>query len=357
MLKENKWKLLVSSILIVLPALVGLILWDRLPEQMAIHWTLGGSADGWGSRVLAVFAMPVVLLVIHWVGMLITARDPGNRDQSRKVFGMIFWICPVISFVSSGVMYAVAMDRGLETEALMPILLGLLFIIFGNSLPKCRRNSTIGIKVKWALENDENWNATHRLGGKLWVAGGFVLMTGGFLPESIVPWVVLAALVVLAVIPVVYSYLFYRRQLREGTVVKAPTDPKRRILTWGLLIVIATFVCVVSFTGNIEYEFEDRGVTIKASYWKDRTMNYDSIEKIEFRAECDVGTRANGFGSPRLLLGIFENEEFGLYIRYSYTKCDACVLLTVDDEIYAIGCETAEETEKLYEQITAKLKS
>ena len=86
-------------------------------------------------------------------------------------------------------------------------------------------------------------------------------------------------------------------------------------------------------------------------------MNYDSIEKIEFRAECDVGTRANGFGSPRLLMGIFENEEFGLYIRYSYTKCDACVLLTVDDEIYAIGCETAEETEKLYEQIAAKLKS
>ncbi|MBO7171229.1 MAG: DUF1648 domain-containing protein, partial [Clostridia bacterium] len=46
MIKQNKWKILISSIVILLPMLFGLIMWDRLPEQMAIHWGLAGEADG-----------------------------------------------------------------------------------------------------------------------------------------------------------------------------------------------------------------------------------------------------------------------------------------------------------------------
>ena len=114
---------------------------------------------------------------------------------------------------------------------------------------------------------------------------------------------------------------------------------------------------VLLFTGEIRVTCGDARLTVDNTFYSDQIIEYKRLEKIEYRESCDPGVRANGFGSPRLLMGVFENEEFGMYIRYSYTKCDACVLLTVGEEIYAIGCETAEETEKLYEQITAKLKS
>ena len=38
---------------------------------------------------------------------------------------------------------------------------GLLFMIIGNYLPKVKQNNTIGIRVVWTLQDEENWSATH----------------------------------------------------------------------------------------------------------------------------------------------------------------------------------------------------
>ena len=354
MLKENKWKLLVSSVLILLPALVGLLVWNRLPEKVPVHLGVDGNPDGWGSA-MAVFLLPCILLVIHWIGMAITANDPGNKNQNKKVFGLIFWICPVISIASSGMMYAITIGRDLNMIRLMPLLLGAAFVVIGNLMPKCRRNSTIGIKVKWALENEENWNATHRMGGKVWVAGGLLLMLCVYLPEAAMSWIVLPGLLIVACVPTFYSYLYYRKQLREGTAAKAEADPKRKLLNWILTVGTAIILFILLFTGEIRVTCGDTKLTVDGTFYSGQIIEYNQIEKIEYRDRCDPGTRANGFGSARLRMGIFENGEFGYYSRYSYVKCDACVLLTVHGDILAIGCETAEETAALYEKIMEKL--
>jgi len=216
MLKENKWKLIVSSVAILLPVLVGLLLWNKLPDTVPMHWGVDGKPNGWGSPAMAVFLLPCILLMIHWIGLAVTANDSGNRNQSKKVFGVVFWICPVISIVSSGMMYAIALGLNPNEIPLFPLLFGAMFVVIGNLMPKCRRNSTIGIRVKWAMENEENWNATHRVGGRVWVAGGLLMMLGVFLPETAMSWIVLPGLVVVAVFPAAYSYWYYRKQLREG---------------------------------------------------------------------------------------------------------------------------------------------
>ncbi|MBR2895453.1 MAG: DUF1648 domain-containing protein, partial [Oscillospiraceae bacterium] len=66
MIKNHKWKLLVSSLLILAPMLVGLLYWNELPGQMATHWGVNGTADGWSSRTFAVVGMPLLLLAMHW---------------------------------------------------------------------------------------------------------------------------------------------------------------------------------------------------------------------------------------------------------------------------------------------------
>ena len=93
-------------------------------------------------------------------------------------------------------------------EIIMPILVGLTFIIVGNLLPKCRRSYTLGIKLPWTLASDENWNKTHRVGGKTWVIGGVFTLATSFLGSF---WLLLAVLVVMVGVPTVYSYWYYQK--------------------------------------------------------------------------------------------------------------------------------------------------
>ena len=93
------------------------------------------------------------------------------------------------------------------------LLLGVIFIVIGNYLPKCRQNYTIGIKLPWTLSDTENWDRTHRFAGKIWMLCGVLEIIVGFLPIAQFE-IVTIALILLATIPVaVYSYLLYRKKM------------------------------------------------------------------------------------------------------------------------------------------------
>ena len=214
MLKKNKGLMILTSVIILLPMLAGILLWEQLPERMATHWGVNGEADGWSSRPVAVFGMPLLLLAIHWLGVWVTGQDRRNRNQSEKVLQMMFWIAPVISLLGCGSTYASALGQPLRIDRLALLLLGIVFAIVGNYLPKCRQNYTIGIKIVWTLSDEENWNATHRLAGKLWMIGGLMLMLCAFLPGSMFPWMLPVVLGILVGVPIIYSWWF--RQQKKG---------------------------------------------------------------------------------------------------------------------------------------------
>lgn len=215
MLKNHKGKLVLSSVIILLPVAVGLLLWNRLPETVPTHWGFDGAPDDWSSRGVAVFVMPLFLLALHWLCLWVTSKDQKNKSQSSKIFNLILWLVPALSLFSCGNIYAAALGREFQINALMPAFLGLLFVIVGNYLPKTVQNRTIGIKIKWTLEDEENWNATHRLAGKIWTAGGLLLLLCAFLPGTVLPWVMPMVLGIMVVIPIVYSWWFHRKQKGE----------------------------------------------------------------------------------------------------------------------------------------------
>lgn len=362
MIQKNKWKLLISSLVILSPIALGLILGDALPARMATHWGIDGKADGWSSRSLAICVVPVFTLIVHWVCVLMAAKDPKNKKQSSKMFGVILWICPVTSLFSCGIIYAAALGGEFRVDLLGLPPLGLMFVLIGNYLPKCKQNYTIGIRVKWALENEENWNATHRVAGKAWVIGGLLLMASTFLPGAAIPWVLVVSLTVLAAVPILYSYLYYRRQLRNGGALYTPL-PKTKaskavsIAVTVFVVALLLFVGIMMFAGEIEVTYADTSFTVKSSFWEDLTVAYDAIDNIEFRFRegIDVGSRTFGLGSARLLAGSFHNEEFGNYTRYSYTGCDACVVLTVNGKTLVISGADKESTEKIYDALVARM--
>ena len=214
MIKKYKGTLIFTSLTMLLPILVGLLLWDKLPEQVPSHWGINGEVDGWCSKTQAVFLMPCVMLAMHWLCVLVSYLDPKKVDYNKKSFLLVLWICPAITLLISSLMYAKALGYDLDVNVIMPLLFGAMFLIIGNLLPKMRQNYTLGIKLPWTLHNEENWNKTHRFSGKVWVAGGIVILATAFLGSF---WILLGVLIVMVALPTIYSYCLHRKQVREET--------------------------------------------------------------------------------------------------------------------------------------------
>ena len=208
MIKKN-WKLLTCTTLVILiPILAGILLWDRLPARMPTHWNAAGEIDGWSSKPFAVFGLPGILLALHWLCVLGTAADPKKRNHSEKLLHLVHWITPALSVVLGAVTYLTALGQPVRIEVLLPLLTGLLFTIIGNYMPKCKQNYTIGIKIPWTLNSEENWNRTHRFAGRLWFLGGLLIIATGFLGNV---WIFLTITLVMAFIPFLYSYALHRK--------------------------------------------------------------------------------------------------------------------------------------------------
>lgn len=362
MIKQYKRQLLISSIVILLPILAGLLLWNRFPDTVPTHWGFSGEADGWGSKTFAVFVTPVVMLALHWFCILVTFLDPNTKKQSKKVFGMIFWVCPVLSLSVSAMTYALALDYQFDLISVMFPGMGIVFILIGNYLPKCKQNNTIGIKVRWALANEENWNATHRFSGKLWVAGGLALIVLAFLPADTALIPMFLIILLLALIPVLYSWQYYKKQNKNGTVYEIhPTamDKTSRMITRGAMIITAVILIIAAmilFTGDINYIYAEDSFTVDISNWNDLTVKYSEITDIELRSGNVSGTRVWGLGSFRLLAGTFQNEEFGNHTRYTYYKPEACVVVTCGDKTLVLSGIDAADTQAIYDELTSRVK-
>ena len=209
MLKPYKKTLLITSLLLLLPILTGLVLWNRLPDTIATHWGADGQPDGWSSKLFAVLGLPLFMVVIHWVCIFATLSDPKKQNVLRgKLFSLILWFIPLLSLVCNAAVLCYAMGIDLSIDRIIPALMGVLFIVIGNYLPKCRQSYTVGIKLPWTLADEENWRRTHRLAGPIWVAGGLVCILTAILH---LPLLTLIAVVPMVVIPVVYSYILYQK--------------------------------------------------------------------------------------------------------------------------------------------------
>ncbi|MBQ7050098.1 MAG: SdpI family protein [Firmicutes bacterium] len=208
MIRRNKGILIITSIIMLIPVVIGLLLWNQLPAQVPSHWGINGEIDGWSSKAFVVFGLPVLLLAIHWVCVIASSADPSSKNYHPKMLTLVLWICPVLSLILNSLVYATALGYSLNIEIIMPLLVGLMFVIVGNLLPKCRQSYTMGIKLPWTLASEENWNKTHRLGGKVWVIGGVLTMATAFLGSF---WVLLAVLIIMVAVPTIYSYRYYAK--------------------------------------------------------------------------------------------------------------------------------------------------
>lgn len=330
---EHKVKLLISSLVIVLPAVMD---WQLL-------WECVG------------------LLAAQWICVLLVFTDRRNREgQSKKAVGLLFWLMPVTSLLLAAIRMAVQQgEAGIRITYLITCFaFGLLFLAVGNYMPKIRQNRTMGVRVKWTLASEANWNATHRFAGKVWVAAGLLCMISALLPLEMMLVVFIASIVLASVAPCVYSYRYYKQHPQDGAEVNIYASPAQKMAARLILVGVLVFVAVALVAGSAEVVFGEDSLTVEASFWQDMTISYDSIESVSYETGEEMpaaGIRTYGLGNLRMLMGTFANDAYGSYTRYTYDSCDDCVVLNVSGMTVVLNGPSVDDTRQIYQELTARL--
>lgn len=201
--------ILLTSLVCLMPIFFGICVYQQLPDQIPIHWDISGRVDDYASKLIAVFGLPLLMLAFHYLSLFMMYYDPKHKNYSDKMKMIVIWLIPILTVVLESLTYAIVFGKDFSINFVVPIIMGIIFIVVGNYLPKCRRNYTLGIKLPWTLNDDDNWNKTNRLGGYIMVAGGFFIIIMSIFDLAFVA----AALAVLAfmLIPMCYSFLIYRK--------------------------------------------------------------------------------------------------------------------------------------------------
>ena len=280
-------------------------------------------------------------VVMQCVFVAIIFYDNRNRQQNRKVIGMTIWIIPVITLLYNGIVRLV--DMGAD---------------IGNYLPKVKQNNTIGIRVVWTLQDEENWSATHRFSGKIWVASGILCMLCGLFAESIAALVLYVVSIMAAVIiSVLYSYLFYKKKIETGEKLKIQYK-KKAIVRYGIVTILTIIFIIGSlFWGSIDIQFQDNSFTIKAQGWSDYTVDYTKIDSISYEENLFQNSndyRTNGLGNFKYAMGNFRNDVYGNYIRYTHSSCHSYVVMNIGGKILVVNGENDPATKEIYHNISEK---
>ncbi|SHM18458.1 SdpI family protein [Flavobacterium saccharophilum] len=187
------------------------IIWNSLPEKVPVHWNYKGEIDRWGDKfslIIILFLLPVLIYVLMTVIPLI---DPKNRISlmGGKFYQLKFILVLFMSLIALLVLYT-AKEKSINNPNLVFALLGTFFIILGNYFKVIQPNYFIGIRTPWTLENGEVWKATHLFAGKLWVAGGLILVLGGLLLSNAFANAFVFVIIIMALIPVLYSFIKFK---------------------------------------------------------------------------------------------------------------------------------------------------
>ena len=207
-MNEHKKKIILTTLITLVPILIGLILSSKLPEAIPTHFDMNGTPDRYSSKYFTIFGLPLILAVLHLITLFGVLHDPKKTDIGDKMLSLIFYICPVISVIVNTIIYTFALGYPVNTSRVVMLLIGILFIALGNYLTKIHQNYTVGIKLPWTLNSRENWNKTHRFASKLFIIGGFIILLNTIFTSIAL---LIAVLVLISLIPCIYSFMLYQK--------------------------------------------------------------------------------------------------------------------------------------------------
>ncbi len=202
-------QVIVLSLLCLLPTIFGVAVWDKLPEQLPIHFDLGGTPDSYASKAFVVFGLPSIIGALNLLVYFLRLHDPKKREQTIVFQYLTHCMFPVLSSFCVSLSIFHGLETNLPLTTIMIFFMGLFIAIIGNYMPKFKPNYFMGIKLPWTLNDENNWYYTHRLSGFIWVICGAIICVNSFFNLELI---YIIALVLIIGAPLVISFSYYKNK-------------------------------------------------------------------------------------------------------------------------------------------------
>ena len=207
----------VAGILLIAAVLAATaVVYSHLPGMVPTHWDARGNVNGWEAKWTLFLINPAImagtLLLFAALPWLSPRQFEVDSFRSTYLYIMVV-ILAMLAYVHA-LLLAAGLSAGLDMNRAIMGGVSLLIALLGNVLGKVRRNFYVGVRTPWTIANEQVWNSTHRLAAKTFFAGGLmgflsVLLHGPF-------WLPVAIIIAAALIPVIYSLVFYKQLERNG---------------------------------------------------------------------------------------------------------------------------------------------
>lgn len=200
--------------IVLLPFLYLAYVWNKLPAQVPLHYNIRGEVDRYGDKSELILIPIMTSLLVYVIFLVVPYIDPKKQIQKmgKKYHTLKRVITTFMSILALFILYN-AKNPSYANPNYILMLCGILFIIFGNYFKTLKANYFIGIRTPWTLENEKVWKETHKLGGKIWFIGGFIIILSSLTYNERTNFIIfMTTIAIMVLVPVIYSYWLFRQQ-------------------------------------------------------------------------------------------------------------------------------------------------
>lgn len=205
-MKNVNWKILIiTSIVCLLPIVLGIIFYQQLPEQIPVHFNINNEADNYASKNFALFGIPIILTGLQIFCCVITDWKENKETQRPRFITIIKWLIPILSIVISTILIEIPLGSTVDVRKSICLVIGILFIVTGNYLPKMSYEMAKG-KIHPMPKDEGEYRQMVRMLGYTFVISGIALLVSILFPP-IFAATVMAVLVVTILIEMLYCLM------------------------------------------------------------------------------------------------------------------------------------------------------
>lgn len=132
----NLKALIITCIVCLFPILLGLALWDILPDTMAIHFNIYNKPDNFASKEFTVFGLPVLMVLLQIFCCAVNDINSFKHGERRKFTTATKWIIPVMTIILQIVTLGYNLGWNIDIRKVAALIVGIVFLVIGNYLPK-----------------------------------------------------------------------------------------------------------------------------------------------------------------------------------------------------------------------------
>lgn len=198
-------------ILTICSLLLTIYFYPYLPAEIPIHFDVLGNPDNYAPRGFT-FMTAVLPLIIFILLKKVPNLDPKatSYELHKKSYNIFITFLILLLLVLHWVSIYIALGYHLPIQTIILTCIGILFVVLGNYMPQIRPNYTYGIKLPWTLADDQNWRATHRVGGYCYIIAGLLFILLGLVPPFLVSFSLFIPFIFIF-IPMLYSYFYFKQ--------------------------------------------------------------------------------------------------------------------------------------------------